>query len=158
MNISTRDMDSSVENSSMVHLDAPILPDKSDISNMTIIRTENQSIQTDQMFLSTVAAQALSGIFVWSALLITCHQVSLFLSSHKSHISVRNAASKHNRLGGVVGEIEPCQRTETSSYFYDCYLNCSIRSDTLSYLVIKYFFLSGYCTVALCLKKKMLTS
>lgn len=82
MNIST--MDSSAENSSMVHLDAPILPDKSDISNMTIIRTENGSIQTDQMFLNTVAAQALSGIFVCSALLITCHQVSLFLFSHKS--------------------------------------------------------------------------
>lgn len=31
----------------------------------------------DQMFLNTMTAQAISGIFVWSALLITCHQVSL---------------------------------------------------------------------------------
>lgn len=77
MNISTGDMDSSAENTSIVQLAAPILQEKSDISNLTIIRTENGSVPTDQMFLNTVAAQALSGIFVWSALLITCHQVSL---------------------------------------------------------------------------------
>lgn len=76
MNISNQDMGSSAENNSIVHLAAPILPDKSDISNMTIIRTRNGSIIEDQMFLNTMAAQALSGIFVWSALLITCHQVS----------------------------------------------------------------------------------
>ena len=77
MNISFEDMDPSAENNSIVHLDAPILPDKSDFSNMTIIRTSNGSIIEDQMFLNTVPAQALSGIFVWSALLITCLQVSL---------------------------------------------------------------------------------
>lgn len=70
-------MDLSNENVSMVHLDAPILPEKSDMSNLTIIQTSNGSIiESDGMFLNTAAAQALSGIFVWSALLITCHQVS----------------------------------------------------------------------------------
>ncbi|XP_054864870.1 transmembrane protein 184B-like, partial [Amphiprion ocellaris] len=34
------------------------------------------------MFLNTVAAQALSGIFVWSALLITCHQIYTHLRSY----------------------------------------------------------------------------
>lgn len=77
MNSSLEDMGQSAENSSIVHLDAPILPDKSDISNMTIIRTGNGSEIEDWLFLNTVTAQALSGIFVWSALLITCHQVSL---------------------------------------------------------------------------------
>lgn len=77
MNTSFEGMDSSTENNSIVHLATPILPDKSDISNMTIIRTSNGSIIEDQMFLNTLAAQGLSGIFVWSALLITCHQVSL---------------------------------------------------------------------------------
>lgn len=73
---SSLEMDTSTANYSIVHLDAPILPDMSDISNVTIIRTGNGSIIEDHMFLNTVAAQALSGIFVWSALLITCHQVS----------------------------------------------------------------------------------
>lgn len=77
MNTSLEIMDLSNENVSMVHLDAPILPEKSDMSNLTIIQTSNGSIiESDGMFLNTAAAQALSGIFVWSALLITCHQVS----------------------------------------------------------------------------------
>uniref|UniRef100_A0A3B3VL85 Transmembrane protein 184a n=1 Tax=Poecilia latipinna TaxID=48699 RepID=A0A3B3VL85_9TELE len=70
------DMDSSSENNSIVHLDEPILPE-----NITIIRTRNGSL-TDQMFLNTVTAQALSGIFVWSALLITCHQIYTHLRSY----------------------------------------------------------------------------
>lgn len=93
MNISLEDMDSSAENNSIVHLDAPILPDRADISNMTIIRTSNGSIIEDQMFLNTLAAQALSGIFVWSALLITCHQVSL---SYFTQVPDRNI-SKYPR-------------------------------------------------------------
>lgn len=76
MNLSTAAMDSSTENASIVHLDTPILPDNADLSNMTIIQTANGSI-TNQMFLNTTAAQAVSGIFVWSALLMTCHQVSV---------------------------------------------------------------------------------
>ncbi|KAG7243562.1 hypothetical protein INR49_011119 [Caranx melampygus] len=56
--------------------------EKSDISNMTIIRTGNGSIIEDQMFLNTVTAQVLSGIFVWSALLITCHQIYTHLRSY----------------------------------------------------------------------------
>uniref|UniRef100_A0A3Q2PM27 Transmembrane protein 184a n=1 Tax=Fundulus heteroclitus TaxID=8078 RepID=A0A3Q2PM27_FUNHE len=70
-------MDSSSENNSIVHLDEPILPD-----NMTIIRTRNGSLQEGQMFLNTTSAQALSGIFVFSALLITCHQIYTHLRSY----------------------------------------------------------------------------
>lgn len=77
MNISLEDMVSSAENISIIHLDAPILPDKADVSNMTIIRTGDGSIIEDQFFLTTVVARALSGIFVWAALLITCHQVGV---------------------------------------------------------------------------------
>lgn len=76
MNLSKVDMASTAENISIVHLDAPILPDKADVSNMTIIRTGNGSIIEDQFFLNTVVARGVSGIFVWAALLITCHQVS----------------------------------------------------------------------------------
>lgn len=76
VNISSEDMDPLGENDTIVHLPSPVLPEKSDISNMTIIRTGNGSIIEDQMFLNTVTAQVLSGVFVWSALLITCHQVS----------------------------------------------------------------------------------
>lgn len=76
MNLSTAVTDSSAENASILHLDAPILPDNTDLSNMTIIQTSNGNI-TNQMFLNTTAAQAVSGIFVWSALLMTCHQVSV---------------------------------------------------------------------------------
>ena len=74
--ISAEDMASPTSNISIVHLDAPILPDKAVVSNMTIIRTGNGSIIEDQFFLNTVAARGVSGIFVWTALLITCHQVS----------------------------------------------------------------------------------
>lgn len=47
------------------------------MSNLTVIRTGNRTevVGDDQMFLNTPTAQALSGIFVWSALIITCHQV-----------------------------------------------------------------------------------
>lgn len=79
MNISVEEMDSSTENNSILHLDAPILPDNADISNLTIIQTSNGSFVADHIFLNTVAAQALSGIFVFCALLMTCHQVSLCL-------------------------------------------------------------------------------
>lgn len=77
MSISTNDMASPAENISIIHLDAPILPDKADMSNMTIIRTANGSIIEDQFFLNSVIARGVSGVFVWTALLITCHQVSL---------------------------------------------------------------------------------
>nr|XP_061838008.1 transmembrane protein 184A-like [Nerophis lumbriciformis] len=76
------DMDLALENTSIVHLTAPILPDTADISNMTILRTGNGTIVHDQMFLNTLPARGLSGIFVWSALLITCHQIYTHLSSY----------------------------------------------------------------------------
>ncbi|XP_057673109.1 transmembrane protein 184A [Corythoichthys intestinalis] len=82
MNITVDDMDTSLENTSIVHLSAPILPDGADVSNMTIIRTANGTILQDQIFLNTMAARALSGIFVWSALLITCHQIYTHLRSY----------------------------------------------------------------------------
>lgn len=75
MNRSLEDIDSSAENGSIVHLAAAIMPDKSGISNVTIIQTGNGTYIEDEMFLNTLTAQALSGIFVWSALLMTCHQV-----------------------------------------------------------------------------------
>lgn len=77
MSFSAEVMASPAENGSIIHLDAPILPDKSDVSNMTIIRTGTGAILEDQFFLNTVVARVVSGIFVWTALLITGHQVSL---------------------------------------------------------------------------------
>ena len=73
-------MDSEVpQNESLIRFASPIL-NKSDISNMTIIQTGNGTIVAHDIFLNTTAAQALSGIFVWSALLLTCHQVGYVIS------------------------------------------------------------------------------
>ncbi|XP_029014770.1 transmembrane protein 184A [Betta splendens] len=82
VNVSFVDMEASRDNDSFVRLPAPILPDTPGLSNVTIIQTSNGSIIEDQIFLNTVAAQALSGIFVWSALLITCHQIYTHLRSY----------------------------------------------------------------------------
>ncbi|XP_051904971.1 transmembrane protein 184A [Hippocampus zosterae] len=82
MNISVADMDASLENTSIVHLSAPIIPDRTDMSNLTLIRTANGTILQDQIFLNTMTARGLSGIFVWSALLITCHQIYTHLRSY----------------------------------------------------------------------------
>lgn len=40
-----------------------------------LMTTHNDSQDGQQLFLTTTAAQAISGIFVWSALVITFHQV-----------------------------------------------------------------------------------
>ncbi|XP_062263298.1 transmembrane protein 184A [Platichthys flesus] len=77
MNVSMADVDPSAGNGSIVHL-----LEKSAASNETIIQTSNGSIIRDQMFLSTVAAQVLTGIFVWSALIITFHQIFMHLRSY----------------------------------------------------------------------------
>ncbi|XP_053298677.1 transmembrane protein 184A isoform X1 [Pleuronectes platessa] len=77
MNSSMADVDPSAGNGSIDHL-----LEKSAASNETIIQTSNGSIIMDQMFLSTVAAQVLTGIFVWSALIITFHQIFTHLRSY----------------------------------------------------------------------------
>jgi len=69
---SDKNMDNSVPLSSY-----SILSNITDMSNMTVIRTSNgtEVVGDDKIFLNTPIAQALSGIFVWSALILTCHQV-----------------------------------------------------------------------------------
>lgn len=127
MNISVEDMDPSAENTSMVHLDAPILPDKSHISNMTIIQTSNGSFIEDQMFLNTVAAQALSGIFVWSALLITCHQVRVTSWNTSHTLRCSNLGPAHTLMlvldKGTDRSHRPRQRTNHN--------NCYIREGVI---------------------------
>uniref|UniRef100_A0A4W4DN37 Transmembrane protein 184a n=2 Tax=Electrophorus electricus TaxID=8005 RepID=A0A4W4DN37_ELEEL len=59
-----------------------LLPNISTMANMTVVISKNGTPVEDQIFLNTVAAQALSGIFVWSALLITCHQIYSHLRSY----------------------------------------------------------------------------
>ncbi|KAL7829764.1 hypothetical protein AOLI_G00306490 [Acnodon oligacanthus] len=79
MNESLEEMtsDHSVQDSSSL-----FLSNLSRISNMTVIISKNGTPEEDQIFLNTTAAQALSGIFVWSALLITCHQIYSHLRSY----------------------------------------------------------------------------
>ncbi|GAA6070923.1 transmembrane protein 184A isoform X1 [Tachysurus ichikawai] len=67
------DSDRSLSDSSSVS--SPLLSNISTRSNMTVIISENGTLIEDEIFLNTVTAQVLSGIFVWSALLITCHQI-----------------------------------------------------------------------------------
>lgn len=54
-----------------------LLSNNTDLLNKTVIRSANgtEVVADDQIFLNTATAQALSGIFVWSALILTCHQV-----------------------------------------------------------------------------------
>ncbi|KAJ8364054.1 hypothetical protein SKAU_G00128850 [Synaphobranchus kaupii] len=59
-----------------------MFPRELDVKNLTIVRSGNVTITGDQIFLNTTTAQALSGIFVWSALLITCHQIYMHLRSY----------------------------------------------------------------------------
>ncbi|KAM9780646.1 transmembrane protein 184A [Neosynchiropus ocellatus] len=82
MNVTSGDMELPADNFSILHLDSPILSDKADISNVTIIQTSNGTIIEDYFFLNTVAARTISGIFVWSALFITCHQIYTHLRSY----------------------------------------------------------------------------
>ncbi|XP_030646549.1 transmembrane protein 184A [Chanos chanos] len=59
-----------------------LLSNMTHLSNMTVVRSRNGNLTGDQIFLNTTTAQALSGIFVWSALLITCHQIYSHLRSY----------------------------------------------------------------------------
>ncbi|KTG37806.1 hypothetical protein cypCar_00025945 [Cyprinus carpio] len=61
-----------------------VLSNITGMSNITVIRSSNgtQVVEDDKLFLNTRIAQALSGIFVWSALIITCHQIYLHLRSY----------------------------------------------------------------------------
>ncbi|XP_018412611.1 PREDICTED: transmembrane protein 184A [Nanorana parkeri] len=42
----------------------------------------NNTIDGDQLFLTTAAAQGISGLFVWTALLLTCHQIYIHLRNY----------------------------------------------------------------------------
>uniref|UniRef100_A0AAY4C586 Transmembrane protein 184a n=1 Tax=Denticeps clupeoides TaxID=299321 RepID=A0AAY4C586_9TELE len=64
------------------HRAASAPPDMTDRSNGTLVISGNGSVVEEDIFLNTVAAQALSGIFVWSALIITCHQIYSHLRSY----------------------------------------------------------------------------
>ncbi|KAL0992823.1 hypothetical protein UPYG_G00099020 [Umbra pygmaea] len=74
-------MELGVTQNQFLRLTSPIL-NKSKISNLTIIQTGNGTIVAHNIFLNTATAQALSGIFVWSALLLTCHQIYTHLRSY----------------------------------------------------------------------------
>uniref|UniRef100_A0A8B9LST3 Transmembrane protein 184a n=1 Tax=Astyanax mexicanus TaxID=7994 RepID=A0A8B9LST3_ASTMX len=70
--------DSSVQDSAPQSSSSLLLSNFTRMSNLTVVISKNGTPEEDQIFLNTTAAQALSGIFVWSALLITCHQVKCF--------------------------------------------------------------------------------
>ncbi|XP_073504221.1 transmembrane protein 184A [Phyllobates terribilis] len=54
-----------------------------DINSAAEVRTaSNTSGDGDQLFLTTAAAQGISGVFVWTALLLTCHQIYLHLRNY----------------------------------------------------------------------------
>lgn len=140
MSFSAEVMASSAENGSIIHLDAPILPDKADVSNMTIIRTGTGAILEDQFFLNTVVARVVSGIFVWTALLITGHQVSL---SHGpiprklqslQHQEVLSSGASKLSPGFAVVPPPPCYRTESSSLFPFAPSTAVIKQISGSYL------------------------
>ncbi|KPP74860.1 transmembrane protein 184A-like [Scleropages formosus] len=59
-----------------------VIPNAMETKNVTIVRSANGSIREDDLFLNTTAAKALSGIFAWSAALITCFQIYMHLRSY----------------------------------------------------------------------------
>ncbi|XP_016414983.1 transmembrane protein 184A-like isoform X1 [Sinocyclocheilus rhinocerous] len=77
------DSDKNMDNSAPLS-SYSVLSNITSMSNMTVIRSSNgtEVVGDDQIFLNTPTAQALSGIFVWSALIITCHQIYLHLRSY----------------------------------------------------------------------------
>ncbi|XP_026068562.1 transmembrane protein 184A-like [Carassius auratus] len=84
-NFSTLSMDSDKNMNNSVPLSSySVLSNITGMSNITVIRSSNgtEIVGDDQLFLNTRTAQALSGIFVWSALFITCHQIYLHLRSY----------------------------------------------------------------------------
>ncbi|XP_059414546.1 transmembrane protein 184A-like [Carassius carassius] len=84
-NFSTLSMDSDKNMNNSVPLSSySVLSNITGMSNITVIRSSNgtEVVGDDQLFLNTRTAQALSGIFVWSALFITCHQIYLHLRSY----------------------------------------------------------------------------
>uniref|UniRef100_A0A8C5R2Y3 Transmembrane protein 184A n=1 Tax=Leptobrachium leishanense TaxID=445787 RepID=A0A8C5R2Y3_9ANUR len=42
----------------------------------------NNTVTDDHLFLTTAAAKGISGVFVWSALLLTCHQIYVHLRNY----------------------------------------------------------------------------
>ncbi|KAJ8389654.1 hypothetical protein AAFF_G00115300 [Aldrovandia affinis] len=82
MNSSLEDMIFDPVTSAVDSTDPLEFLNKTDIKNVTVVRSGNRTILGDQIFLNTMAAQVLSGIFVWSALLITCHQIYMHLRSY----------------------------------------------------------------------------
>ncbi|XP_005999029.1 transmembrane protein 184A [Latimeria chalumnae] len=58
------------------------LPENSTVLDLNhlprVVTIENSTLES-QLFLTTPAAQGISGIFVWSALLLTCHQIYMHL-------------------------------------------------------------------------------
>uniref|UniRef100_A0A8C4SG50 Transmembrane protein 184a n=1 Tax=Erpetoichthys calabaricus TaxID=27687 RepID=A0A8C4SG50_ERPCA len=78
----------SQENLNIIHMDMEVnISDRSlssqlslnsngrEITNATLLRSGNSTIDGQTLFLNTPLAQGLSGVFVWSALLLTCHQI-----------------------------------------------------------------------------------
>ncbi|XP_036390266.1 transmembrane protein 184B-like [Megalops cyprinoides] len=76
-----RDPETSVDDPA-AQLLSSVFSNKTDVKSVSIVRTGNGTIMEDEIFLNTTTAQALSGIFVWSALLITCHQIYMHLRSY----------------------------------------------------------------------------
>ncbi|KAF5908016.1 transmembrane protein, partial [Clarias magur] len=58
-----------------------LLSNISNMSNVTVVIANGTPVEGG-IFLNTVTAQALSGTFVFSALLITCHQIFMHLRSY----------------------------------------------------------------------------
>ncbi|NXU51004.1 T184A protein, partial [Turnix velox] len=51
-------------------------------AHVLLMAAHNETEDTQQLFLTTTAAQAISGIFVWSALLLTFHQIYTHLRNY----------------------------------------------------------------------------
>ncbi|KAJ1096287.1 hypothetical protein NDU88_001430 [Pleurodeles waltl] len=54
----------------------------SQVAAMPLPLTDAQNATGQQIFLTTPAAQGISGVFVWSALILTCHQIYLHLKNY----------------------------------------------------------------------------
>ncbi|XP_069838140.1 transmembrane protein 184A [Dendropsophus ebraccatus] len=53
-----------------------------DSETVAEVRAASNTSDGDQLFLTTAAAKGISGVFVWTALLLTCHQIYLHLRNY----------------------------------------------------------------------------
>ncbi|KAM4697767.1 transmembrane protein 184A [Rhinophrynus dorsalis] len=82
MSTSLSSMDLTLKPSTISILVNSLGLDSQNSQNVIQFRTSGNASSSDHLFLTTAAAKGISGVFVWTALLLTCHQIYLHLRNY----------------------------------------------------------------------------